>query len=67
MKINMKKLFIGSISLIGTYTLVNVYRSHRIKKVLDTYNLNHQNTPLKPVTKSLKKDQWSDRKYIKIN
>ncbi len=74
MKINMKKIFIGSISVLGAYTLVNTYRVKHIKRILRNYDMNHQNAPLTitkrndgpKLEKNLYKEEWPERNYIRI-
>lgn len=74
MKINMKKIFIGSISALGAYTLVNTYRVKHIKRILKNYDMNHQNAPLTitkrndgpKLEKNLYKEEWPERNYIRI-
>lgn len=74
MKIKMKRLFIGSVSAIGAYTLVNTYRVHHVKKILTNYNMNHQSTPLvvqkvnagPKLQKNNYNDVWSTRDYIRL-
>ena len=69
----MKKIFIGSISALGAYTLVNTYRVKHVKKILRNYDMNHQNAPLTitkkndgpKLEKKLYKNEYKDFKKIK--